>query len=93
MRDASFPKHFQAPNNIVKYACKTNPSVCLEDYHLTCRAGGVDNDLFIIQFLGSLVQSLGRSLVQKIDQLLGDLKRSLPTTSKAHTCGLTIPGI
>jgi hypothetical protein len=25
-----------------------NPSVWLEDYHLTCRTGGADDDLFII---------------------------------------------
>jgi hypothetical protein len=27
------------------------PSVWLEDYRLACSAGGVDDDLFIIQFL------------------------------------------
>jgi hypothetical protein len=30
---------------------KSNPNVFLEDYHLTCGAGGVIDDLFIIQFL------------------------------------------
>jgi hypothetical protein len=30
---------------------KTNPSVWLEDYRPVCRAGWVDNDLLIIQFL------------------------------------------
>jgi hypothetical protein len=39
---------FQAPGNIVKYDSKTNPKVWLEDYRLVCRAGGVNNDLFII---------------------------------------------
>jgi hypothetical protein len=49
--DACFPKYFWVPNNIVKYDGKTNPSVWLKDYCLACRAGRVDNDLFIIQFL------------------------------------------
>jgi hypothetical protein len=39
------------PGNIVKYESKTNPSIWLEDYLLTCRAGGVNGDLFIIKFL------------------------------------------
>jgi hypothetical protein len=51
VRDVSFPKHFGAPNNIIKYDGKTNPNVWLEDYRLTCRAGGSDNDVLIIQFL------------------------------------------
>jgi hypothetical protein len=38
-------------SNIVKYDGKTNPNIWLEDYHLACRAGGVYDDLFIIQFL------------------------------------------
>jgi hypothetical protein len=46
-----FPKHFHVPNDVIKYDGKTNPSVWLEDYHLTCRVGGADDDLFIIQFL------------------------------------------
>jgi hypothetical protein len=37
-------------NNIIKYDGKTNPSVWLVDYHLACRAGGADDDFFIIQF-------------------------------------------
>jgi hypothetical protein len=51
VRNACFPKHFWVPNNIIKYDSQTNPSVWLEDYYLTCRAGGADSDLFIIQFL------------------------------------------
>jgi hypothetical protein len=49
--DVCFPKCFQTPNNFVKYDDKTNPSVCLEDYHLACRVDGAEDDLFIIQFL------------------------------------------
>jgi hypothetical protein len=37
--------------NIIKYNIKTNLSVWLEDYRLTCMVGGEDDDLFIIQFL------------------------------------------
>jgi hypothetical protein len=39
------------PNNIIEYDGKTNPSVWLEDYRLTYRVGGVDNDFLMIQFL------------------------------------------
>jgi hypothetical protein len=46
--DTGFPKHFWVPNNIIMYDDKTNPSMWLEDYHLACRVGGVDDDLFII---------------------------------------------
>jgi hypothetical protein len=55
IREMCFPKHFRAPNNIVKYDGTTNPSVWLEYYNLTCRIGGADNDLFIIQFLPHLL--------------------------------------
>jgi hypothetical protein len=48
VRDTHFPKCFRTSNNVVRYDGKTNPSVWLEDYHLTCRAGGADDDLFII---------------------------------------------
>jgi hypothetical protein len=48
MCDTRFPKRFWAPNSIVKYEDKTNPSVWLEDYRLTGRA---DDNFFIIQFL------------------------------------------
>jgi hypothetical protein len=51
IHDARFPKCFRALNNIVKYDGKTNPNVWLEDYHLACRVGTVDDNLFIIQFL------------------------------------------
>jgi hypothetical protein len=46
-----FLRCFHAPNNIVKYDGKTNPSVWLEDYRLVCRAGRMEDDLFIIEFL------------------------------------------
>jgi hypothetical protein len=37
--------------NIIKYDGKTNHIICLEDYRLACKVGGVNEDLFIIQFL------------------------------------------
>jgi hypothetical protein len=49
--DACFPRRFSAPGYVVKYNGKTNPSDWLEDYHLSCRVGGVNDDLFLIQFL------------------------------------------
>jgi hypothetical protein len=51
VHNTCFPKHFRAPNNIIKYDSKINPSIWLEDYRLACWAGGVDDDLFIIQFV------------------------------------------
>jgi hypothetical protein len=51
IHDARFPKHFRASNNIVEYNGKTNSNFWLEDYRLTCKAGGANDDLFIIQFL------------------------------------------
>jgi hypothetical protein len=45
---ARFLKHFRVSNNVVKYDSKANLSVWLEDYRLVCRAGGVDDNLFII---------------------------------------------
>jgi hypothetical protein len=35
----------------VKYTGDTNPGVWLDDYRLACRAGGADDDKFIIQYL------------------------------------------
>jgi hypothetical protein len=49
------------PNYIVMYSGKTNPSVWLEVYHLTCRAGGADSDLFIIQFLPIYLADMSRA--------------------------------
>jgi hypothetical protein len=51
MCDAHFPKSFQAPGNIIKYDGNANPNVWLEDYRLAWKAGGVNDDSFIIQFL------------------------------------------
>jgi hypothetical protein len=37
--------------NIPKYSWETNPGLWLKDYRLTCQAGGVDSDYFIIRNL------------------------------------------
>jgi hypothetical protein len=88
VHDTCFPKRFRTPNNIIKYDGKTNPNVLLEDYCLACRAGGVDNDLFIIQFLPHLFsrhdQGLARSLAQKLDRLLGGSQENLHRQLSRH---------
>jgi hypothetical protein len=45
-----FSVHFCAPPNIIKYFEDTNPAMWLEDFCLTYRASGADDDLFIIQY-------------------------------------------
>jgi hypothetical protein len=72
VRDVGFPRCFRAPNNIIKYDGKTNPSVCLEDYRLTCRAGGVDIDLFIIQFLPIYLADTSRAWLDHLPKNLID---------------------
>jgi hypothetical protein len=94
---ACFPKRFRAPNNIVKYDGKTNSSFWLEDYRITCRAGRVDSDLFIIQFLPIYLADTSRAWLDHLPRnsidCREDLKRSLPAISRAHMCGPTTPGI
>jgi hypothetical protein len=46
-----FPSRFRASTNIKRYDGDTNPSVWLEDYRLTCHAGGATDDLFVIKNL------------------------------------------
>jgi hypothetical protein len=48
IRDAKFPSRFRAPFNVPRYDGDTNPSVWLEDYRLTCHAGGATDYLFVI---------------------------------------------
>ena len=48
---APLPQRFRPPTNIAKYTRETNPEIWLEDFWLACRAGGVDDDHFIIQYL------------------------------------------
>jgi hypothetical protein len=97
MHEICFPRHFWASNNIVKYDYKINPSIRLEAYRLTCRAGGVDNDLFIIQFLPIYFVDTSRAWLDHLPRNSIDcwenLREILPATSRAHTCDLEIPRI
>jgi hypothetical protein len=70
--DACFPKRFPTPNNIIKYDDKTNPSVWREDYGLACRVGGVDDDLFIIQFLPIYLVDTARAWLDHLPRNLID---------------------
>jgi hypothetical protein len=67
VHNAHFPRHFRVPSNVTKYDGKINPSVWLEDYCLTCRAGGATDDLYIIQFLPIY---LAESAMAWLDHLL-----------------------
>jgi hypothetical protein len=49
VHNTHFSRCFWALGNVAKYNGKTNASVWLEDYHLTYRVGGANDDLFIIQ--------------------------------------------
>ena len=51
IRRAHLPQRFRPPENVLKYTGETNPGMWLEDYQLACRAGGVNDDLFVIQTL------------------------------------------
>ena len=49
--NAAFPPSYRPPTNIPKYYGETNPELWLKDYRLSCQAGGVDSDNFIIRNL------------------------------------------
>jgi hypothetical protein len=66
VREACFSKHFWAPNTIVKYDGKTNPSVWLQDYQLMRRVVGVDNDLFIIKLLPIYLANTSRAWIDHL---------------------------
>jgi hypothetical protein len=70
MCDTCFLKCFQAPNIIINYDGKTNPSVWLKDYRLACKAGGADDDIFIIQFLPHLPGRHGQGQARPLAQEL-----------------------
>ena len=79
IRRAPFPQHFQPPTYITKYTGETNPGIWLEDFWLACRAGGVDDDYFIIQYLpicvGEHVQAWLEFLLHNSIRGWADLKR------------------
>jgi hypothetical protein len=54
------------------FEIKTNPSVWLEDYCLACRAGGADDDLFIIQFLPIYVANSARAWLDHLPRNIID---------------------
>jgi hypothetical protein len=56
------------PSNIAKYNGKINPSVWLEDYRLTCRAGWANDDLFIIQFLPMYLAESARAWLDHLSR-------------------------
>ena len=64
IRRAPFPQRFRPPTNITKYTRETNPGIWLEDFRLACRAGGVDDDFFIIQYLPICVGEHVRAWLQ-----------------------------
>jgi hypothetical protein len=59
--DACFPKRFWMPNNVMKYDGKTNANIWLKDFCFVCRAGGVDDNPFIIQFLPIYFADMARA--------------------------------
>jgi hypothetical protein len=61
VRGACLLKRFWAPNNVIKYDGKTNPSVWLEDNRLACMVGGANEDLIIIQFLPIYLADMTRA--------------------------------
>jgi hypothetical protein len=72
VRDACFPKCFRALNNVIEYDGKTNLSIWLEDYHLTCMAGGADYDRLTIQFLPIYLADTARACLNHISRIMID---------------------
>jgi hypothetical protein len=97
VHDACFPKHFRAPNNIIKYDGKTNPCIWLGDYCLTCWAGGVDDDRFIIQFLPIYLANTARAwlnhLLRSTIDSWEDLKDFFTDNFQGTYMWPTTPGI
>ena len=52
--------------NVPKYSRETNPSLWLEDYRLTCRASGTDNDYFIICNLPIFLANSARTWMEHL---------------------------
>ena len=57
---------FRVPPNITKFSGHTNPDVWLEDFHLACRAGGADDDLFTIQYLPLYLAESARAWLEHL---------------------------
>jgi hypothetical protein len=82
VRDVHFLKHFWAPSNVIKYDGKTNTSIWLENYRFACKEGGVDDDLFFIEFLPIYLADSARSW---LDHLPRDVKNSWEDLWKIFT--------
>jgi hypothetical protein len=67
------------PLNIIKYSRDTNLAMWLENFHLTYRAGGADDDPFIIQYLPLYLTESARAWLKHLPMnnihLWVDLKR------------------
>jgi hypothetical protein len=64
--NAPFPQRFRPPTSVQKYNGETNPSVWLEDYRLACRAGGADDDFFIIRHLPLYLADSARAWLEHL---------------------------
>jgi hypothetical protein len=51
---------FRQPANITMYSEEMNPKLWLDDNHLACQLGGVDDDRFIIRNLPLFLADLAR---------------------------------
>lgn len=63
---APFPQRYRAPTNMLKYSRESNPGLWLEDYRLTCQAGGADNDNFIIRNLPLYLADSARTWLEHL---------------------------
>ena len=61
-----FLVRFRMPSNIIKYSGDSNPAVWLEDFRLTYQVGGVDDDLFIIQYLPLYLAKSARAWLEHL---------------------------
>ena len=66
IRQMPFLAWFHASPNIVKYSRDANPAVWLEDFRLAYQAGGVDDDLFIIQYLPLYLAKSARAWLEHL---------------------------
>jgi hypothetical protein len=84
---ARLPKHFWASSNILKYDGKTKPSVWLEDYYLAGKVSGVDDGLFIIQFLPIYLVDLAMAWLDQLPRYLIDSWEDLKEIFTRHFQG------
>jgi hypothetical protein len=64
IQKAPFPLSFRSPINITKYTEEMNSAIWLEDFQLACRAGGADDDYFIIQYVPICVRKYVRAWLE-----------------------------